>query len=78
MSMLSPGGIDTPFNNGKWNPDRQKKSPLEMLDDRKKKKRYVAVDPASQEVLGNLAHLLSNVARDGSTISASTSTFVEK
>ena len=76
MSMLSPGGIDTPFNNGKWNADQRKKPPLPNEKD-KRKKRLVNVDPASQEVLGNLAGLLANVVQDRNTITASTHTYGE-
>ena len=77
--MLSPGGIDTPFNNGKWNTDRQKKGPVNQEDEKKKKKKKQDQDPAAtQGVLGNLAYLLSNVSKDGVVIPETTHTISEK
>ena len=63
--MLSPGGIDTPFSHGKWNPDSKKRSPEELEEDtlkKKKKKRNPEHDLGdAEEVIGNLSHLLSNM-----------------
>ena len=78
-AMLSPGGIDTPFNNGKWNTDRQKKGPVNPEDEKKKKKKQQDHDDAaSSGVLGNLAYLLSNVAKENPVIPESTHTITEK
>ena len=67
--MLSPGGIDTPFNHGNWNPDRKKKSRKDSEDEKKGKGKPSKehVDAGTASVLGNLAHLLSNVAQDSPT-----------
>ena len=64
--MLSPGGIDTPFNHGKWNPEKKRGQEQQPAEDEKKKKKHRDTHHAeSNGVLGNLAHLLSSASQNG-------------